>query len=44
MPIEKVNLRYENGCQRHIKIHEEAKNELYFSLRSYPMKAEVKAA
>ena len=27
----------------HIKFHEESKNELYFNLRSYPMKAEVKA-
>ena len=33
----------QNGCQFHIKFHEESKNELYFNLRSYPMKAEVKA-
>ena len=33
----------QNGCQCHIKFHEESKNELYFNLRSYPMKAEVKA-
>ena len=32
----------QNGCQFHIKFHEESKNELYFNLRSYPMKAEVK--
>ena len=32
----------QNGCQFHIKYHEESKNELYFNLRSYPMKAEVK--
>ena len=28
----------QNGCQLHIKFHEESKNELYFNL-----KAEVKA-
>ena len=33
----------QNGCQFHIKFHEESKNEPYFHLRSYPMKAEVKA-
>ena len=33
----------QNECQVHIKFHEESKNELYFNLRSYPMKAEVKA-
>ena len=33
----------QNGCQFHIKFHEESKNELYFNPRSYPMKAEVKA-
>ena len=33
----------QNGCQFHIKFHEKSKNELYFNLRSYPMKAEVKA-
>ena len=33
----------QNRCQFHIKFHEESKNELYFNLRSYPMKAEVKA-
>ena len=33
----------QNGCQFHRKFHEESKNELYFNLRSYPMKAEVKA-
>ena len=33
----------QNGCQFHIKFHKESKNELYFKLRSYPMKAEVKA-
>ena len=33
----------QNGCQFHIKFREESKNELYFNLRSYPMKAEVKA-
>ena len=34
----------QNGCQLHIKFHEESKNYLYFiNLRSYPMKAEVKA-
>ena len=32
----------QNGCQFHIKFHEESKNELYFNLRSYPMKGEVK--
>ena len=32
----------QNGCQFHIKFHEESKNELYFNLLSYPMKAEVK--
>ena len=32
----------QNGCQFHIKFHEESKNELYFNLLSYP-KAEVKA-
>ena len=42
MPIEKVNLTYPNGCQFHTKFHEESKNELYFILRSYPMKVEVK--
>ena len=40
MPIKKD---MQNGCQFHIKFHEESKNELYFKLRSYPMKAEVKA-
>ena len=25
----------ENGCQFHIKFHEESKNELYFTLRSW---------
>ena len=33
----------QNGCQFYIKFHEESKNKLYFNLRSYPMKAEVKA-
>ena len=33
----------QNGCQFHIKFHEESKNELYFNIRSYPMKAEDKA-
>ena len=33
----------QNGCQFHIKFHEESKNEIYFNLRSYPMKSEVKA-
>ena len=33
----------QNGCQFHIKFHEESKNELYFNRRSYAMKAEVKA-
>ena len=33
----------QNGCQFHINFHEESKNEFYFNLRSYPMKAEVKA-
>ena len=33
----------QNGCQFHIKFHEESKNEVYFNLRSYPMKAKVKA-
>ena len=33
----------QNGCQFQIKFHEEAKNELYFNRRSYPMTAEVKA-
>ena len=33
----------QNGCQFHIKFHEESKNGLYFNLRSYPVKAEVKA-
>ena len=33
----------QNGCQFHIKFHEESKNELYFNLRGYPMKAELKA-
>ena len=33
----------QNGCQIHIKFHEESKNEHYFNLRSYAMKAEVKA-
>ena len=33
----------QNGCQLHMKFHEESKNELFFNLRSYPMKAEVKA-
>ena len=32
-----------NGCQFHIKFHEESKNELNFNLRSCPMKAEVKS-
>ena len=32
----------QNGYQFRIKFHEETKNELYFNLRSYPMKAEVK--
>ena len=31
-----------NGCQFHIKFHEESKNKVYFNLRSYAMKAEVK--
>ena len=42
IPIEKVK-DIQNGCQCLIKFHEESKNELYFNLRSYPMKAEVKA-
>ena len=33
----------QNGCQFHIKFYEESKNELYFNIRSYPMKAEVRA-
>ena len=33
----------QSGCKHHIKLYEESKNELYFNLRSYPMKAEVKA-
>ena len=33
----------QNGCQFQTKFNEESKNELYFSLRTYPMKAEVKA-
>ena len=33
----------QNGCQFRIKFHEESKNELYFNLRNYPIKAEVKA-
>ena len=33
----------QNGCQIHIKCHEESKNELYFKRQSYPMKVEVKA-
>ena len=33
----------QNGCQCQTKFHEESKNELYINLRSYPMKAEVKA-
>ena len=33
----------QNGCQFHIKFHEESKNELNFDHRSYPMKAKVKA-
>ena len=33
----------QNGCQFQIKFHEEFKNELYFNLRSYTMKTEVKA-
>ena len=33
----------QNGCQFHIKVHEESKNWLYFNLRGCPMKAEVKA-
>ena len=34
----------QNGCQSHVKFHDESKNELYFNLRSYPMKAvKVKA-
>ena len=31
------------GCQFRLKVHGECINELYFNLRSYPMKAEVKA-
>ena len=31
----------QNVCQLHIKFHEESKNELYFNLRSYPMKDEA---
>ena len=42
MPIEKVNLTYAK-YQFDTKFHEESKNELYFNLRSYPMKAGVKA-
>ena len=30
----------QNGCQFHIKFHEES---IYFNLPSYPMKAKVKA-
>ena len=33
----------QNRCQVHIKFHEKAKSELYFNIRSYPMKAEIKA-
>ena len=33
----------QSECQFHIKFHEESQNELYFILRSYLMKAEVKA-
>ena len=33
----------QNGCQFHIKFQEESKNEVYFNLRGYPMKTEVKA-
>ena len=33
----------QNGCQFHIKFHGESKNELYFNLQSYAMKADVKA-
>ena len=33
----------QNGCQFYIKFHEESNNKLNFYLRSYPMKAEVKA-
>ena len=33
----------QNECQLQIKFHEESKKELYFNLRSYPLKAEVKA-
>ena len=33
----------QNGCQLHIKFYEGSKNELYFNIRSYTMKAEVKA-
>ena len=33
----------QNGCQVPIKFHEESKNELYFNVRSYAMRAEVKA-
>ena len=25
----------QNGCQFHIKFHEESKNELYFNIRSW---------
>ena len=37
------NKDMQNGCPLHIKFHEESKNEIYFNLRCYPMKAEVKA-
>ena len=33
----------QNGWQFHIKFHVKSKNELYFNLRSYPMKGKVKA-
>ena len=33
----------QNACQFYLKFHEESKYELHFNLRSYPMKAEVKA-
>ena len=32
----------QNGCQFHIKFHEESKKFFYFNLWRYPMKAEVK--
>ena len=43
LPIKKVNFRYAKWMSSTYKISWAIQNELYFNLRSYPMRAEVKA-